>query len=47
VPTVFTKNPQRLIEHDAVFELFNQIVAQADVRKLLSGKHFSVDGNLI
>lgn len=47
VPTVFTKNRQRLIEHDAVVELFNQIVAQADERQLLSGEHFSVDGTLI
>lgn len=47
VPTVFSKNRQRLIEHDAVLELFNQIVAQADERQLLSGEHFSVDGTLI
>ena len=47
VPTVFTKNRQRLIEHDAVVELFNQIVAQADERQLLSGEHVSVDGTLI
>ena len=47
VPTVFTKNRERLIEHDAVVELFNQIVAQADERQLLSGEHFSVDGTLI
>ena len=47
VPTVFTRNRQRLIEHDAVVELFNQIVAQADERQLLSGEHFSVDGTLI
>lgn len=30
VPTVFTKSRQRLIAHDAVVELFNQIVVQAD-----------------
>ena len=47
VPTVFTKNRQRLMAHDAVVELFNQIVAQADERQLLSGEHFSVDGTLI
>ena len=47
VPTVFTKNRQRLIAHDAVVELFNQIVAQADEQELLSGEHFSVDGTLI
>jgi hypothetical protein len=47
VPTVFIKNRQRLIEHDVVVELFNQILAQADVQDLLSGEHFSVDGILI
>jgi transposase len=47
VPTVFTKNRQRLIAHDAVVELFNQIVAQADESQMLSGEHFSVDGTLI
>ena len=47
VPTVFTKNRQRIIEHDAVVELFNQIVHMADERGLLSGEHFSVDGTLI
>lgn len=47
VPTVFTKNRQRLIEHGAVIELFNQTVAQADAKGWLSGEHFSVDGTLI
>lgn len=47
VPTVFTKNRERLIEHEAVIEFFNQIVHQADQRQLLSGEHFSVDGTLI
>ena len=32
VQTVFTKRCQRLIAHDAVVELFNQIVAQASKR---------------
>ena len=47
VPTVFSKNRERLIEHDAVIELFNQIVQQAQEQELLSGEHFSVDGTLI
>lgn len=46
-PTVFTKNHQLLIKHDAVVELFNQIVAQADEHQLLSGEHLSVDCTLI
>lgn len=46
-PTVFTKNRERLIAHDAVIELFNLVLQQADDKGLLSGEHFSVDGNLI
>ena len=47
VPTVFTKNRERLIEHDAVIELFNEVLAIADQNNWLSGEHFSVDGTLI
>jgi transposase len=47
VPTVFTKNRERLIEHDAVIELFNQVLEMANDQGLLSGEHFSVDGTLI
>lgn len=47
VPTVFSKNRERLIEHDAVIELFNQVLEMASERDLLSGEHFSVDGTLI
>jgi transposase len=47
VPTVFTKNRERLIEHDAVIRFFNEVVAIAQQRDLLSGEHFSVDGTLI
>jgi transposase len=47
VPTVFTKNRERLIAHDAIIELFNQIVETADRKGWLSGEHFSVDGTLI
>ncbi|CAN0628038.1 protein of unknown function [Burkholderia multivorans] len=47
VSTVFTKNRERLIRHDAVIEFFNEVVALAEKKKLLSGEHFSVDGTLI
>jgi transposase len=47
VPSVFAKNRERLIEHDAVIELFNQVLEMARERDLLSGEHFSVDGTLI
>jgi transposase len=45
--SVFSKNRDRLIEHDAVTELFNATVEMAHTRGLLSGEHFSVDGTLI
>lgn len=47
VPTVFTKNRERLIAHDAVIELFNLVLEQAEHKGLLSSEHFSVDGTLI
>jgi transposase len=47
VPTVFTKNRERLIEHDAVVAFFNEVVSIAKKKKWLSGEHFSVDGTLI
>jgi len=47
VPTVFTKNRERLIEHDAVIELFNQVLEMANEKNLLSGEHFSVVDTLI
>jgi transposase len=47
VPTVFTKNRQRLIEHDAVVAFFNEVLGTAQNKHWLSGEHFSVDGTLI
>lgn len=47
VPTVFTKNRQRLIEHDAVVVFFNEVIKMAQKKRWLSGEHFSVDGTLI
>ena len=44
---MFSKNRDRLIEHDAVTTLFNATVEMAEQRGLLSGEHFSVDGTLI
>ncbi|WP_414654372.1 transposase [Ideonella sp.] len=45
--SVFSKNRDRLIEHEAVIEMFNATVEMANKRGLLSGEHFSVDGTLI
>ena len=47
VPTVFTKNRERLIEHQAVVVFFNEVLAGANKKRWLSGEHFSVDGTLI
>lgn len=47
VPTVFSKNRQRLIEHGAVLAFFEQVLAQAQRKNWLSKEHFSVDGTLI
>jgi transposase len=47
VPTVFSKNRDRLIKHDAVVAFFNEVLAQAERKNWLSKEHFSVDGTLI
>ena len=47
VPSVFSKNRDRLIKHDAVIEFFNEVLAIAKRKDWLSGEHFSVDGTLI
>ncbi len=47
VPTVFTKNRERLIEHDVVQTFFSEVLAQAERNDWLSSEHFSVDGTLI
>ncbi len=46
-PTVFTKNRQRLLEHQAGRQLFDEVVLAGHQRSLLSDKHFTVDGTLI
>ena len=40
--SVFSKSRDRLIELDAVTDLFNATVEMADKRGLLSGEHFSL-----
>ena len=47
VPTVFTKNRERLLAHGPVIELFSHVLQSADSNGWLSGEHFSVDGTLI
>ncbi len=45
--SVFSKNKERLLKHDAAREFFRAIVAEARCRNLLSDEHFTVDGTLL
>lgn len=47
VPTVFSKNRDRLLEGDIARKFFDQVLAQAAATGLTSDEHFSVDGTLI
>ena len=47
MPTVSSKNRERLTEHDAIIASFNEVVTMAEEKGWLSGEHFSVDGALI
>src|ERR1700689_15405 len=47
VPTVFTKNRDRLLEGDVAEKFFQLVLTQARVADLLSDEHFSVGGTLI
>ena len=47
VPTVFSKNRDRLMEGDVAQKFFDRILAQAEATNLTSDEHFSVDGTLI
>jgi transposase len=44
---VFTKNRERLLEGDVAHEFLRAVLADPQVRALLSDEHFSVDGTLI
>src|SRR5216110_1689113 len=47
VPTVFTKNRERLLAGEIARAFFDRVVAQARERGLLSDEHFTVDGTLV
>ena len=47
VPTVFTKNRDRLLTTDMSRKIMAAILAHRDVAPLLSDDHFSVDGTLV
>ena len=45
--STFSKNRERLIEHDVASQFLKSIVERADEAGLMSREHFSVDGTLI
>lgn len=47
VPTVYSKNRDRLLEGDVAEAFFDEVLAQAKRLDLLSDEHFTVDGTLI
>lgn len=46
-PTSFTKNRDRLLDHDVAGQFFAAVLAEARRRQLLSSDHFTVDGTLL
>lgn len=47
VPTVFSKNRDRLLEGEVAEAFFDEVLAEAKARELLSDEHFTVDGTLL
>jgi len=45
--TTFTKNRQRLLDHEIADAFFAAVVTQAKLRRYMSSDHFSVDGTLL
>src|SRR5579863_3915743 len=45
--TTFSKNRQRLLDHEIADRFFAAVVAQAKLRRYTSSEHFSVDGTLL
>ncbi|MCP5029610.1 MAG: IS5 family transposase, partial [Actinomycetia bacterium] len=45
--TTFTKNRQRLLDHEIADVFFAAVVHQAKLRRYTSSEHFSVDGTLL
>ena len=46
-PTTFTKNRERLLDHEIADRFFAAVVHQAKLRRYTSSDHFSVDGTLL
>ena len=47
VPTVFTKNRDRLLQGEIAEAFLSEVLAEAERRGLLSNEHFTVDGTLL
>src|ERR1700757_4312099 len=47
VPTVFTKNRERLLEAEVAHKFLVELLNHTEVRGLLSDEHFSVDGTQV
>jgi transposase len=45
--TTFTKNRDRLLDHEIADQFFAAVVGQAKLRRYVSSEHFSVDGTLL
>jgi transposase len=45
--TTFSKNRQRLLDHEIADRFFAAVVTQAKLRRYVSSDHFSVDGTLL
>lgn len=45
--STFSKNRERLLEHEVAEKFFEKVVGQARAKGLLSDDHFTVDGTLI
>lgn len=45
--STFSKNRQRLLEHDVARQFFQAVIEEAKQRELLSEEHFTVDGTLL
>ena len=47
VPTVFTKNRERLLQAEVAHKFLAELLNHKEVRSLLSDEHFSVDGTQV
>ena len=46
-PSTFSKNRERLLQHEVAPQFFHVVLAEARRRQLLSAEHFTVDGTLL